>query len=172
MTADDDDWNRAARGETPTERLDRNWSSLLQELRVVQTGLQLLTGFLLTLPFQTRFTTLDTAETVIYLVTLGCSAVATIVIVAPVAIHRFLFRQHAMAESVRFATRLAITGFLLLGVAITGVVTLIFSVVLDTVSGVVAGACCALAAVILWLVLPARIRSRLPEPEPVPPTTT
>lgn len=172
MTADDDDWNRNARGETPTERLDRNWSSLLQELRVVQTGLQLLTGFLLTLPFQTRFTTLDTAETVIYLVTLGCSAVATIVIVAPVAIHRILFRQHAMAVSVRFATRFAIAGFLLLGVAITGVVTLIFSVVLDTGSGIAAGACCALAAVILWLVLPAHVRSRLPKPDSVPPTPT
>ena len=47
------------RDETEAQRLDRNWSSLLQELRVAQTGVQLLTGFLLTLPFQQRFTQLD-----------------------------------------------------------------------------------------------------------------
>ena len=52
-------WDHDARSETPTERLDRNWSNLLQELRVVQTGVQLLTGFLLTLPFQQRFDILD-----------------------------------------------------------------------------------------------------------------
>ena len=52
---DDQQWDRRERGETEIERLDRNWNSLLQELRVVQTGVQLLTGFLLTLPFQQRF---------------------------------------------------------------------------------------------------------------------
>ena len=55
----DDGWNQQARGDTPMQRLDRNWGELLQELRVVQTGVQLLTGFLLTLPFQARFADLS-----------------------------------------------------------------------------------------------------------------
>jgi Family of unknown function (DUF6328) len=56
----------AARDETEAERLDRNWSSLLQELRVTQTGVQLLTGFLLTLPFQPRFAQLDGTMHIVY----------------------------------------------------------------------------------------------------------
>ena len=55
VDADAEQWDRYGRSETTTEKLDRNWASLLQELRVVQTGVQLLTGFLLTLPFQPRF---------------------------------------------------------------------------------------------------------------------
>ena len=69
----DQGWDRDARSETETERLDRNWASLLQELRVAQTGVQLLTGFLLTLPFQQRFDLLDDDMRVVYLVTVGCS---------------------------------------------------------------------------------------------------
>src|ERR1700740_353414 len=63
----DEGWDWSARQETETQRLDRNWSSLLQELRVTQTGVQLLTGFLLTLPFQQRFTALDSTSTNVYL---------------------------------------------------------------------------------------------------------
>ncbi|MBN9099367.1 MAG: hypothetical protein J0I49_14825 [Pseudonocardia sp.] len=63
----DEDWNAAARRETPTARLDRNWTDLLQELRVAQTGVQLLTGLLLTVPFQARFTDLAPHHRVIYL---------------------------------------------------------------------------------------------------------
>ncbi|BBZ50645.1 hypothetical protein MHEI_23620 [Mycobacterium heidelbergense] len=70
---DDQRWDRGQRGETETERLDRNWNSLLQELRVVQTGVQLLTGFLLTLPFQQRFDILDQQMRIVYLATEGKS---------------------------------------------------------------------------------------------------
>src|SRR6201996_4292485 len=92
---DDQRWDRDTRGETETERLDRNWNDLLQELRVVQTGVQLLTGFLLTLPFQARFTQLGEFQQNVYLVTVGLAVSATGVLVAPVAIHRMLFRRHA-----------------------------------------------------------------------------
>ena len=73
-------WDRAARHQTETERLDRNWSSLLQELRVVQTGVQLLTGLLLTLPFQPRFDVLDDGMRVVYLITVGCSVACTVAV--------------------------------------------------------------------------------------------
>ena len=73
----DEAWNESERHETPTERLDRNWGDLLQELRVVQTGVQLLTGFLLTLPFQQRFSTLSDAERGVYLFAVAASVIAT-----------------------------------------------------------------------------------------------
>ena len=87
------------RDETEAERLDRNWSSLLQELRVTQTGVQLLTGFLLTLPFQPRFTGLDGIMRTVYLVTVACSLGATVLLVAPVSMHRVLFRRHRLKPS-------------------------------------------------------------------------
>ena len=74
----DQDWDAAARSETQSGRLDRNWSSLLQELRVTQTGVQLLTGFLLTLPFQARFAQLGDDLHTVYLMTVACSLAATV----------------------------------------------------------------------------------------------
>ncbi|BBY13223.1 hypothetical protein MMARJ_39630 [Mycobacterium marseillense] len=79
---DDQRWDRSQRGETEIERLDRNWNSLLQELRVVQTGVQLLTGFLLTLPFQQRFDVLSGPMRIVYLATVGCSVGATVLLIA------------------------------------------------------------------------------------------
>src|SRR5262249_39836401 len=101
----DQAWDASARSETETQRLDRNWLSLLQELRVVQTGVQLLTGFLLTLPFQQRFDTLNTTMRVVYLITVGCSVAATVLLESPVAMHRLLFRRHRIEYVVATAHR-------------------------------------------------------------------
>ena len=76
------------------ERLTRNLGELLQELRVVQTGVQILTGFLLTVPFSARFEDLTTMQRTTYLVVLCGSVLTTAFVVAPVAFHRGLFRQH------------------------------------------------------------------------------
>src|SRR5436190_17789810 len=103
-------WDEARRDETEIERLDRNWNSLLQELRVVQTGVQLLTGFLLTLPFQQRFTALSQPLRIVYLATVGCSVGATVLLVAPVGIHRLLFRRHRLQVLVSAAHRCAYAG--------------------------------------------------------------
>jgi hypothetical protein len=156
----DDDWNERVRGETHVERLDRNWSYLLQEMRVIQTGIQLLTGFLLTLPFQARFTGLDGRDTTIYLVTLTSSALATVLLVAPVAMHRLLFRQHAIDAIVMWANRVAVAGLALLGVAVIGVLTLIFDVVVDETTGAVVGGAVAVVAIALWVALPLTVRRR------------
>ncbi|GAA1899678.1 DUF6328 family protein [Williamsia serinedens] len=156
----DDEWNERARGETPTERLDRNWASLLQELRVMQTGIQLLTGFLLTLPFQARFAQISDRDVAIYLVTTTASVAATMLVVAPVAMHRILFRRHAVAILVRWANRLAIAGLGLLAVAVIGVITLIFDVVVDRGTGLVVGAVIAVVAITLWIALPLVLRRR------------
>src|SRR5260370_2777973 len=112
---DDQRWDRRERGETEVQRLDRNWNSLLQELRVVQTGVQLLTGFLLTLPFQQRFDVLGDDMRVVYLATVGCSVAATLLLFAPAGMHRLLFRRHRIAVLVSAAHRCAYAGVLLLG---------------------------------------------------------
>src|SRR4051795_1046016 len=130
----DDAWNLQARAETPMQRLDRNWADLLQELRVLQTGVQLLTGFLLTLPFQSRFDQLSTLQSVVYLLTVSLAVAATGCLIAPVSLHRILFRRHARAVLVMKSHRLAVVGMLLLAGAIIGAVLLVFDVVAGTVA--------------------------------------
>ena len=154
----DDDWDSEERHETPTERLDRNWSELLQELRVVQTGVQLLTGFLLTLPFQQKFSQLSSGKQDIYLVTVVAAVAATCFLIAPVALHRTLFRQHARRVTVDVAHRLAVAGIVLFAAATVGVVLLIFEVVRSVPAGVVAAVGVLLLIVVLWLVLPLSLR--------------
>jgi hypothetical protein len=157
-SGDDLDWDEQARNETPTERLDRNWADLLQELRVIQTGVQLLTGFLLTIPFQARFAELTSFAQVVYLTTLSASVIATGLLIAPVSLHRVLFRRHARRVTVATAHRLAQVGLVFLGIAIVGMVLLIF----DVVAGLTAGVIAAVAAVVLlaglWVALPLTIR--------------
>lgn len=151
-------WDESARSETETQRLDRNWSSLLQELRVTQTGVQLLTGFLLTLPFQQRFGELSTTMRVVYLATVGCSISSTVLLIAPVAMHRLLFRRHRMETIVATAHRFAYSGLLLLGVSLVGVTVVIFGSVASHTAGVIAGVGAAIAMVGFWIALPVGMR--------------
>lgn len=163
MTDEDADhleWNGKARNETPTQQLDRNWLALLQELRVVQTGVQLLTGFLLTLPFQNRFEELTKAGHIVYLVTVSASIVATIMLVAPVGMHRLLFRQRAVGVLVRVGNRLAISGLVMLGITLIGAVALTFEIVLGVSAAIVAALVVAVLLIALWFVLPRAYRSR------------
>ncbi len=144
------------------QRLDRNWSSLLQELRVTQTGVQLLTGFLLTLPFQARFTTLGTGLHDAYLATVAASLGATVLLVAPVGMHRMLFRQHRLATLVSAAHRCAYVGLLLLGAALTGVAVVVFGTVLGPRAAVAAGAVTGVAMTVAWVGYPLWMRHRSP----------
>lgn len=157
---DDQRWDRDTRGETETERLDRNWNSLLQELRVVQTGVQLLTGFLLTLPFQQRFDVLDQPMRITYLATVGCSVAATVLLIAPVGIHRLLFRRHRLRVLVSAAHRCAYAGLALLGLALTGVTIIVFVAVAGTTVGLIAGACALMMFGCFWWLLPLALRTR------------
>jgi hypothetical protein len=146
------------RNETPLERLDRNWGDLLQELRVLLVGVQLLTGFLLTLPFQTTFTELSTAERAVYLATVASCVIATAFLQAPVSVHRALFRRHRRAQTVEIAHKLSIAGIFFLACAIVGVVYLIFAVVETTAGGIAAAAIAIVVLGALWLVLPHMLR--------------
>jgi O-antigen/teichoic acid export membrane protein len=147
------------RDETEAQRLDRNWSSLLQELRVAQTGVQLLTGFLLILPFQQRFTQLDGVMRMVYLTTVGCSIGATVLLVAPVSMHRLLFRRHRLKTLVAASHNYAIAGTLLLGTALAGVAIVVFDTVVGRTGAWIAGGCTLLALAAFWYVMPLLGRS-------------
>jgi hypothetical protein len=146
------------RDETEAQRLDRNWSSLLQELRVAQTGVQLLTGFLLILPFQPRFADLDTVMRIVYLVMVSCSIGATVLLVAPVSMHRVLFRRHRLKTLVAVSHAYAIVGTLLLGIALSGVAVVIFDAVLGRTAAWIAGGCTLVALLAFWYAMPLRGR--------------
>lgn len=154
----DQRWDAAARSETEAERLDRNWSNLLQELRVTQTGVQLLTGFLLTLPFQNRFATLSSELRAVYLATVICSLAATVLLVAPVGMHRMLFRRHKLRPLVAIAHRFAFCGLLLLGAALTGVAVVVFGTVMGEGAGVLAGIVTAVVMLAAWVAFPLWMR--------------
>jgi hypothetical protein len=138
------------RDESEAERLDRNWVDTLQELRVVQTGVQLLSGFLLTLPFSFRFADLDVWQVRLYLTVVLVSALAVGVTLVPIGVHRRVFREHVKDRVV--ATGHILTQVLigLLALIIVGITTLIFSVTLGwTPALIVAGG----ATLVLMLLL-------------------
>lgn len=149
------------RNETPLERLDRNWVELLQEVRVVQTGVQLLTGFLLILPFQDRFWRLSEASQALYLVTVVIAASSTACLITPVAMHRILFRLGARPTLVAQAQRFALAGLALLGVAVCCVLTLTFGIVVSKPWGMVAGGVSLAVFGSAWLLLPLWVRRQL-----------
>jgi hypothetical protein len=157
---DDQQWDQRERGgETEIQRLDRNWNSLLQELRVVQTGVQLLTGFLLTLPFQQRFDILGEHMRMVYLTTVGFSVGAVVLLVAPVAIHRLLFRRHRLQVLVSAAHRCALAGIVLLSLAMIGMTAIIFAAVSGRNVGFAAGACALALFTVFWVIVPLFIRT-------------
>jgi hypothetical protein len=142
------------RDESELERLDRQFDDLLQELRVMQTGIQVLFAFLLSLPFTQRFIHLDDDQRLLYFVTLLTSGAAVLTLLAPGAWHRALFAQRDKAHLVRVSHRFAIAGLAFVAVSICGVVSLIATFIYPgTTAAVVAGACL-LAFLVLWLVLP------------------
>ena len=146
------------RDETEAERLDRNWNALLQELRVLETGTQILTGFLLTVAFQQTFAKLEPDEVVIYLVTVSLAALATVLVLSPVAIHRGLFRQHRMSVLVRWTDRIVRAVLAVAGLAIVGVAVLVFRVAAGPTAAAVAGVAMLAVITSAWVALPLGLR--------------
>ncbi|WP_404850522.1 DUF6328 family protein [Dietzia kunjamensis] len=152
------DRNEAERNETEAQRIDRNWIELLQELRIVQTGGQVLTGFLLVLPFQDRFAEIGGGARALYLAVLSLALASTVLLLAPVMIHRAVFRSHRKDRVLRLSATLARVGLAILSVALVGLVALVFPLVLGTAWGLVAAALMAAFVAVMLLVVPARVR--------------
>jgi hypothetical protein len=119
------------RDETPQERADRNWNELLQELRVSQTGVQVLAGFLVTLPFQSRFDELDSFQRAWYVGLLALAFGTVGVMLAPVATHRHVFQANAKPELVQAGHRLTSLALVLIALLMGGIFFLIVDVVYD-----------------------------------------
>ncbi len=156
-----DDAYSLERSETAMQRLDRHWIELLQEVRVVQTGVQLLTAFLLVLPFQDRFWELSDRSQALYLTAVGLAAGATGCLITPVAMHRLLFRLGVRPTLVNIGQKFALAGIGLLGLAVVAVLTLTFGIVLSTAAGITAGGVALTFFVSAWLALPLLIRRQL-----------
>lgn len=148
------------RRETPVEKLDRNWSEILQELRVTQTGIQILTGFLLTVPFQQRFTELTSTQKLLYLVLVVLAAVTTGLMVAPVSLHRWLFRRRAKSSLVRSADVFMRVGLVTLSLVVAGVVLLVVDVVVSHVAAFAVAGGVLLFLALAWFALPALLVRR------------
>jgi len=143
-----------ARGETVDGVLDRNLGELLQELRVAITGVQILFAFLLGLAFTARFVTLSGFQVAVYTATLLSTALAAIVLIAPVSFHRMVFRRRQKAALVVVADKLLMIGLGLLVLSISSAVLLILDVVLGHWQAALGGGLVALAGVLTWYALP------------------
>jgi uncharacterized protein DUF6328 len=148
------------RDESDDERLDRNWDELLQELRITQTGLQLLSGFLLTLPFTTVFGGLDGRQKALYLSLVAVAGVAVGLNLTPVMMHRRLFGEHVKERVVAVGHVLSQVVIAAVAVLVTGTATLIFSVVESWTAGIVVALVFAVVLGGLLGVLPQRFQPR------------
>ena len=139
------------RRETELERIDRNMTELLAELRIATVGVQVLFAFLLMVPFSSRFNTVSSGERYLYFAILVAAGVATGLLIAPTALHRMIFRRGEKRFLLAFANRMAIAGIACLSFAMTGILALISGYLFGWVVG---GIVAALAAVFfggLWL---------------------
>ncbi len=146
------------RDETELERTDRNLRELLEELRTAMPSVQVLFGFLLTLPFNSRFSQVTPAEEKIYYGTLICTALSAGMLIAPTMHHRLQFRMRRKPRILWWSQRLAVAGLTLFAVSMTSSVFLIGDFVFDSVVAAAGAASVALLIIVLWYVLP-----RLPQ---------
>lgn len=145
------------REETAQERADRNWNELLQELRVSQTGVQLLAGFLATLPFQSRFEALDGFQRGWYVGLLALAFATVGVTLTPVAIHRRVFQKDSKPELVRAAHRLTTAALVLIALLMAGILFLVVDVVYDRAWAATMGAGALGVLGVLLAVVPQRV---------------
>ncbi|MDJ1114756.1 DUF6328 family protein [Microbacterium dauci] len=126
------------RNETANERADRNWNDLLQELRVTQTGTQLISGFLLAVAFQSRFPELDEWQLGLYVTLVALAAASTFLGLAVVVVHRLHFAKHVKSRLVRDGGRILVANMAIVVVLTAGVTSLIVDFALDRTAGLVA----------------------------------
>ncbi|GAP56488.1 DUF6328 family protein [Arthrobacter sp. 92] len=154
------------RNETVEQQMDRNWMELLQELRVLQTGVQILAGFLLTLPFQARFASLDGFQTGLYLANVVLAALTTALILLPVSVHRRLFRKRLKATLVSSADTIAKLALGGVGLLSVGTSSLVFDVTAGRGAGLIAGGTLLAVLIALLVYVPFRLNKRAREDSP------
>ncbi|GGQ79987.1 membrane protein [Couchioplanes caeruleus subsp. azureus] len=149
--------------ESEKQRWDRNFADLLQELRVAQTGVQILFAFLLTLPFSNGFPRVTEFQKDTYLVALITAAFATAMIISPVAFHRALFRQGRKPELVRYSHRMATGGLAFMLISMVSSILLITDYLLNFWVAIVLTAVAAAYFLTFWAAIPFAKRTWLDE---------
>jgi putative flippase GtrA len=142
------------RDESQAERDDRNLAELLQELRVAGLGIQVLFGFLLSLPFTTKFSRLGQGQRDLYLASLVLAAVSTALLLGPVAYHRMVFRRRQKEHLVRAANSMAVLGLCAVGLAVSSAVLLVTSYVATALPAALITICIAALFGGLWFAFP------------------
>jgi hypothetical protein len=156
---------RAARASAEEEitpaRLDRELNELLQELRVAQNGVLLLVGFLLVIPFSTRYRQVTHFERDVYYVTFVTAGLASLMIIGPVVYHRLIFRRRQKRALVEHGNMMAVAGLVLLSVAILGVLVLVTQFVFAVAAlTIVMGVLYLVVVTTVWFVVPLQTRRR------------
>src|SRR3954465_3650931 len=149
------------RSETPLERCDRNLVELLQEVRVVQTGVQVLFAFLLTVPLATRFPALTPFQRAEYFATLLVTGAAAVLLIAPTAYHRILFRLGDKEHLVILANRFTLAGLACVALSMIGALVLVTDLLFGPTATVATAVPAALACLVLWCLAPLRRRRSL-----------
>ena len=134
------------RDESRSDQLDRNWAELIQELRVIGTGVQILFAFLLSIAFQARFSQTSPVQRDLYLVTLLLSGMAAALLIAPVEIHRFLFGIYVKDKLVSVTNRISFVGLAVLSLSMVGAIVL----TTDWVGGTLAAVLCGVGAAVVF----------------------
>lgn len=143
-----------AKRETKPERLDRELGELLQELRVLLPGVQVLFAFLLTVPFSNRFEGLNETEKAIFLGALVCAAAASALLVAPSAFHRLRFRDRDKEWMIVASNRFAIAGTVFLAVSMTSALFLVAEFIYGALIASIAAALAGALFLVVWYVIP------------------
>ncbi|SDT25255.1 DUF6328 family protein [Jiangella sp. DSM 45060] len=151
---------RYTRNEDQAGRYDRHWNELLQELRIAQTGVQILFAFLLTIAFTSPFRDADDFTHDVYAVTIVLSAMSMALLIAPVSFHRIVFRQGLRDRMIPLASRMTAGGLALLMLAVCGGLLLALDVVLVRWLAITVASAALLWFIVFWYVIPARVRAR------------
>lgn len=154
MRSEERDWQTRTEENGPREDAERDWSALLEELRVILPGVQVLFGFLLTIPFTQRFEVVSPSERAVFYGTLLCAALATTFLIAPSAHHRLRSGGPPSRSGLGMAGRLALVGTVFLAVTISGAIWLVTSVLFGSTPATVVAALSAGTISWLWYGLP------------------
>ena len=153
-------------GESRKERVDRELIELLNELRVALPGVQFLFAFLLIVPFQQTREQLTDFQRTAYLVALLAAAIALVLLIAPAAQHRILFRQKDKEQLLRRSNQYAVAGLVVLGLAICTAILLVVDVLFSLTLGWTAAGAVAVMLAIAWVAVPFWRRSRTEQDDP------
>ena len=153
------------RDETPAERIDRNFTELLGELRIALPGVQVLFAFLLAVPFANGFTSVTSFQKGLYMAVLLCTAIATALLIAPTAYHRIVFRRGRKTEVLAFANRAAIIGLAFLALAMSLAILLITHYLYGAATAIPIAVASAVMFASLWYALPWASARDAPPPD-------